>query len=246
MRPHQLARRNPNKSPGPVAIPELSGSLARINSGGMLKVIPRMRALPDPSDSELLQSMLAGDEGALAVLYRRRQGSIYRFALQMSGSPSLAEDVTQEVFLALMGDGTSYDATRGPLNWFLLGMARNLMRQRLGRERFYTSLEDYPNEQPPGSELQTVSNPLDELSHSERIEVLRKAVLSLPPRYREVVVLCELQELSYAEAAGVLDCAIGTVRSRLHRARALLIEKMRPAREENSTAEGVTTARCFA
>jgi RNA polymerase sigma-70 factor (ECF subfamily) len=227
-------------------IPELSGSPARINCGGMLKAIPSMRALPEPSDSDLLQSMLAGDEAALAALYRRRQGSIYRFALQMSGSPALAEDVTQEVFLALMRDGTSYDAARGPLNWFLLGMARNLMRQRLGRERFYTSLEDNSNEHPVESELQNLSNPLDDLSHNETIESLRRAVLSLPPRYREVVVLCELQELSYAEAAGVLDCAIGTVRSRLHRARALLIGKMRPASEADPTAESVATARCFA
>ena len=205
-----------------------------------------MKALGEPSDSDLLQSMLAGDEGALAALYRRRQGSIYRFALHMSGSPALAEDVTQEVFLTLMGEGTSYDPARGPLNWFLLGIARNLMRQRLGRERFYTSLEDQPGNQTCASEPQTTETPLDELSKNERIEVLRKAVLSLPPRYREVLVLCELQELSYAEAAAVLDCAVGTVRSRLHRARALLIEKMRPAAEEGESAERVATARCFA
>ena len=182
----------------------------------------------DPLDSDLLRSMLAGDEDALAVLYRRRQGSIYRFALQMSGSPALAEDVTQEVFMVLLRDGKSYDSTRGPLNWFLLGIARNLTRQRLGREHFYAPLEPLENEQsdrPPANELQSTSNPLDELTRSQTIEAIRTAVLSLPPRYREVVVLCELQELSYVEAAGILNCAIGTVRSRLHRARALLIEK---------------------
>lgn len=204
-----------------------------------------MRMQSDPSDSELLQSMLAGNEDALAALYRRRQGSIYRFALQMSGSPTLAEDVTQEVFVALLRDGTSYDPTRGPLNWFLLGIARNLVRQRLGRERFYASLADDSGDQSVAAELQTISDPLDELSRAETIEVVRKAVFSLPLRYREVVVLCELQELSYAEAAGVLGCAIGTVRSRLHRGRALLIEKMRPAPAENST-DPVETARCFA
>jgi RNA polymerase sigma-70 factor, ECF subfamily len=205
-----------------------------------------MRTRGDPSDSELLQSMLAGDEEALAALYRRRQGNVYRFALQMSGSPALAEDVTQEVFMALMRDGTSYDSSRGPLNWFLLGIARNLVRQRLGRERFYVSLADDQDGDPVASEPQAVSDPLHELSRTETIEVVRKAVFSLPLRYREVVVLCELQELSYAEAAGILGCAIGTVRSRLHRGRALLIEKMRPANEENSTADGVKAARCFA
>jgi RNA polymerase sigma-70 factor, ECF subfamily len=205
-----------------------------------------MRTQSDPSDGELLQSMLAGDEEALAALYRRRQGSVYRFALQMSGSPALAEDVTQEVFMALMRDGTSYDSARGPLNWFLLGIARNLVRQRLGRERFYASLADDQEDQSIVSGLQTVNDPLDELSRTETIEVVRKAVFSLPLRYREVVVLCELQELSYAEAAEVLGCAIGTVRSRLHRARALLIEKIRPAQEENATADDVKAARCFA
>jgi RNA polymerase sigma-70 factor (ECF subfamily) len=199
----------------------------------------------DPLDSDLLRSMLAGDESALAVLYRRRQGSIYRFALQMSGSPALAEDVTQEVFMVLLRDGKSYDSTRGPLKWFLLGIARNLTRQRLGREQFYTPLENEP-ERPSANDLQSTSNPLDELSRSQTIEVVRAAVLSLPPRYREVVVLCELQELSYLEAAAILNCAIGTVRSRLHRARALLIEKLRPAKEDEAAASRVKTARCFA
>jgi len=198
-----------------------------------------------PDDCELLRSMLAGDEEALATLYRRRQGSVYRFALQMSGSPSLAEDVTQEVFMALLRDGTTYDSARGPLNWFLLGIARNLVRQRLGREHFYTALVDDQVDCAGASESRTASDPLDELTRSETIETVRKAVLSLPPRYREVVVLCELQELSYAEAARVMDCAIGTVRSRLHRGRSLLIEKMQPAREEKA-ASGVKTARCFA
>jgi RNA polymerase sigma-70 factor (ECF subfamily) len=191
--------------------------------------------------------MLAGDEEALAALYRRRQGSVYRFALQMSGSPALAEDVTQEVFMALLRDGTTYDSTRGPLSWFLLGIARNLVRQRLGREHFYTSLADQPSEEESVTHRpQAASDPLTELARNETIETVRKAVLSLPPRYREVVVLCELQEMSYAEAAGVLGCAIGTVRSRLHRGRALLIEKMQPIRAESAAAKVVKTARCFA
>jgi len=205
-----------------------------------------MKEQKDPSDSELLQAMLAGDEAALATLYRRRQGSVYRFALQMSGSTALAEDVTQDVFMALLRSGHSYDSDRGPLSWFLLGMARNVLRQRLGRERFYTSLADDAGKSGGACELHSMSDPLSELSRNETIEGVRKAVLSLPARYREVVVLCELQELSYAEAAGVLGCAIGTVRSRLHRARSLLIDKLRPAIQEDEAADDVKAARCFA
>jgi RNA polymerase sigma-70 factor (ECF subfamily) len=66
-----------------------------------------------------------------------------------------------------------------------------------------------------------------DLAQNERVETLRKAVLALPPAYREVLVLCDLHERDYAEAASALGCAVGTVRSRLHRARALLAEKMR-------------------
>jgi len=87
---------------------------------------------------------------------------------------------------------------------------------------------------------------------------LRLAVLALPPHYREALVLCELEEMSYAEAAEVLSCAVGTVRSRLHRARAMLAEKMRGRRDAEASgeketeaggdaaAQGLRTARCFA
>ena len=182
-----------------------------------------------PDDGELLRSMLAGDEEALATLYRRRQGSIYRFALQMSGSPTLAEDVTQEVFMVLMREGTSYDSARGPLNWFLFGIARNLVRQRLGREQFYASLIN--DDQSDPVELQAVSDPLAELARSETIETVRKAVLSLPPRYREVVALCDLEGETYEAAASALQCAVGTVRSRLHRARELLSRKLQTKKQ---------------
>lgn len=199
-----------------------------------------------PTDNELLSAMLGGDDEAFAMLYRRRQASIYRFALQMSGSPALSEDVTQEVFMIIMREGVGYDATRGPLSAFLIGVARNLVRQRLGREQIYVSMEDDRGEGTVADRFHADDSPLEDLSRGEAIDSIRRAVLSLPTRYREVVVLCELQELSYADAATVLDCAIGTVRSRLHRARGLLLEKMRPERTTKPAADSVKQARCFA
>jgi RNA polymerase sigma-70 factor, ECF subfamily len=198
----------------------------------------------EQNDCELLQSMLAGDEEALVVLYRRRQGGIFRFAYQMSGSATLAEDVTQEVFLFLMRDGRLFDPTRGALNSFLLGVTRNYVLRRLRGEHLLTSLSDESDTDMLDEQMDE-SSPLDDLTRAESIESVRKAVLSLPERYREVVVLCELQEMSYGEAAEVLNCAIGTVRSRLHRARAMLLNKLRPARAEPSRA-AVKSARCFA
>jgi RNA polymerase sigma-70 factor, ECF subfamily len=209
-----------------------------------------MNLKSEPADSELLRSMLAGDEEALALLYRRRQGNVYRFALHMSGSKSVAEDVTQEVFLFLMREGHVFDPTRGSLSAFLLGVARNHVLRRLRVDQLLMPIgEDADDEQsflasvPGDSELR----PLEDLARAETIELVRKAVLSLPAKYREVVVLCELQDVSYVEAAEVLGCAIGTVRSRLHRARALLLAKLRPAEQvEDPASATLKSARCFA
>ena len=201
----------------------------------------------EPSDCELLQLLRAGDPNALAALYQRRQRGVYRFALQMSGSASIAEDITQEVFLVLIHDNNNFDASRGSLNSFLLGVARNHVLRRLQRERFYAPLETDDTalgDSALPQALITNDGPLDRLSRSEAIESLRRAVLALPERYREVVVLCDLQELSYAETAEVLSCAVGTVRSRLHRGRSLLVAKLRPTTKEEPAS--VTSTRCFA
>jgi RNA polymerase sigma-70 factor (ECF subfamily) len=199
------------------------------------------------NDSELLRLMLAGDEEAFALLYRRRQGGIYRFALQMSGSKSIAEDVTQEVFLFLMREGHVFDPAKGALSAFLFGVARNHVLRRLRVEHLLAPLGDDSDDEATFSQPSTDMCPLEDLTRAETIESVRKAVLSLPAKYREVVVLCELQDVSYGETAEILGCAIGTVRSRLHRARALLLAKLRPANDVEETGSAtVKSARCFA
>jgi len=202
----------------------------------------------DLSDTELLRSMLAGDDEALTLLYRRRQAGVYRFALQMSGSKSIAEDVTQEVFLFLMREGNVFDPARGSVSAFLFGVARNFVLRRLRVEQLLAPLNDDSDEDLPVLYGATDLCPLEDLTRAETIESVRKAVLSLPAKYREVVVLCELQDVSYGETAEILGCAIGTVRSRLHRARALLLAKLRPAAGEFEEASSATvkSARCFA
>jgi len=201
----------------------------------------------DTDDAELFQRMLAGDETAMTTLYRRRQGGIYRFAMQMCGSRMLAEDVTQEVFIVLIRDGQSFDPARGALSTFLMGVARNLLLQRLRRERFYAPLEENSvGEITAQRSAISTDGPLEDVTRMESIESLRMAVLSLPTRYREVVALCDLQEMSYVEAAEVLGCAVGTVRSRLHRGRALLIDKLRPDQDQQSAGTPAKSARCFA
>ena len=205
-----------------------------------------------PSDDELLRLLRAGDEDAFTTLYRRRHAGLYRFALQMSGSEALAEDVTQEVFMVLMREADHYDATRGTLQAYLYGIARNQVLRRLERDRPLVQIVDEAEEAERGVSERMVADgdPLGDLLRSEMIESVRQAVLALPSHYREVVVLCDLHEMSYLEASAALSCAVGTVRSRLHRARSLLIERLRATKEQDKETEAGTSllnrARCFA
>jgi RNA polymerase sigma-70 factor (ECF subfamily) len=227
-----------------------------------------MSASQQQSDAELLRLMLAGDEDAFTALYRRRQGGVYRFALHMSGSEALAEDVAQETFMVLMRDGRNFDPTRGSVAAYLYGIARNHVLRAFDRERSLVRFDDDAEDGREATHEKLVArqDPLGDLARGEMVEKLRQAVLALPPHYREVVVLCELHEMSYAEAAAALRCVVGTVRSRLHRARAMLAEKMRGRLEaeaqregkaeagggssgdgvEGAAAKALRTARCFA
>ena len=177
------------------------------------------------TDDVLLSRLRCGDEAAFVALYRRRQGAIYRFAMHMSGSATAAEDITQEVFLALLRRECGYDAERGTLSGYLFGIARKLVLRSLERGRADVALETEADDG-ASPELAVIDDPLIDLTRREGIEALRRAVMALPRLYREVVLLCDLEELDYADAAAVLRCPIGTVRSRMHRARGLLFEKL--------------------
>jgi len=195
------------------------------------------------NDFELLELARDGHDGAFVTLYRKRQAKIYRFSMQMSGSRSIAEDVTQEVFLALVREPGRFDPERGSLEGFLYGVARNHVLRRLGADRRYVSIDDEDDSSDVYDQEQT-ADPHSNMARAETIESVRKAILSLPEHYREVVVLCDLHEMSYTEASAALGCAVGTVRSRLHRARKMLLEKLRPAAEAEVGRDGARPARC--
>ena len=174
----------------------------------------------------MLRRMVGGCAESFAALYDRRQAGVYRFALRMTGSEAFAEDVTQDVFLALMREGNKFDPERGSLKSYLYGMARHRVLRRLERERAHVRIEDDDGGQ--SEELPSAcDDPFADLAREELVSLVRQAVLTLPAHFREVIVLCHLQEMNYAEACEVLACPVGTVRSRLARARALLVGKLR-------------------
>jgi RNA polymerase sigma-70 factor (ECF subfamily) len=178
--------------------------------------------------------MHAGEEEAFRALYGQFQAPVYRFALHMSGNTAVAEDVTQEVFMTLIEKRSRFDSSRGALGSYLIGMARNLLLRRFERDQRLVASGDDAQGAAPGSSSNghtiPAAPPPDHV-RGENIQRVRQAVLSLPANYREAVVLCELEEMSYEQAAAILGCPVGTVRSRLHRARALLAEKLRELRQ---------------
>ena len=204
-----------------------------------------MADLAESRDIELMRRLSAGDEEAFLEFYRRHQGGLYRYAVHMAGRPESAADVVQETFLTLILQAGKYDEERGSPAAFLYGIARNHLRKLHEKEaRYVAFVEEAGNGNAPGrnsdgghsngngsatasGHAETV---LDQLEHSEIVESLRQAVLTLPDHYREPLTLCDLEGRSYSEAAALLECPVGTVRSRLNRARSILLDKLRPAR----------------
>jgi len=155
---------------------------------------------------------------------------LYRYALRMTGSPWAAEEIVQDVFMTLIRQPKKYDAAKGEVGAFLFGITRNRVLKHLERSPREISLDQ---ESESGSSKQPVDlqTPAFWAERRERVEQVRDAILSLPPDFREAVVLCELEELSYEEAAQKSGCPVGTIRSRLHRGRALLMARLELLRD---------------
>jgi RNA polymerase sigma-70 factor, ECF subfamily len=189
-------------------------------------------------DRQFLQLIMAGEEQGFVALYRKYQGPVYRFALQVCGMRHIAEEVTQETFLSLIRTPRNYKSDRGPLLLYLFGIARRLVWKSARRDKVYEALDsdrDLPI---------TLPDFAADFARQDQAKRLRQAILSLPRKYREVIVLCSLQELSYEEAAVVVGSSIGTVRSRMHRAKQLLLRKVREGGMVGAAAKEGSLLRC--
>ena len=173
-------------------------------------------------EAALLTRASEGDEAAFGELYTRYQRQIYHYAARMCGVAA-GDDVVQETFLAVLRQTGRFDPAKGTVGAYLYGIARHHVIKRL--ERQGVALTE-PVEMVAAGAVAVQDTPLEAMARERMIGVVRQAVQSLPPVYREVVALCDLQEMDYATVAQVIQCPIGTVRSRLHRARGLLLRKL--------------------
>jgi RNA polymerase sigma-70 factor (ECF subfamily) len=188
------------------------------------------------ADEALLERVRRYDDKALLELYDRYQGSVYRYAFAMSGDPSLAADITQDVFLMMMDRRSlfgwlflRFDPRKGTLEGYLLGVARKLTRKFTARQSRWLPI-DLANESDDASDLG------QEMESRFMLGRMRAVIALLPVKYREAIVLCYLQEKSYEQAAAILGCSMGTVASRLSRGRKLLLERLEAIAPEREPA----------
>jgi RNA polymerase sigma-70 factor (ECF subfamily) len=182
--------------------------------------------LRDLTDQELMDGIGRGDETAFLCVYRAHQAALFRFAWHMTGSREAAEEAVQEAFLTLIHQPERWQSDRGTIRAFLFGVTRNQCR----RTWHEPEAEELDEQCGADSDL------LGALEAGQRETAVREAIATMPEAHREVLVLCELQEMSYQEAALVLGVPVGTIRSRLNRAKTHLADRLR-ARLTPATAE---------
>jgi RNA polymerase sigma-70 factor (ECF subfamily) len=181
--------------------------------------------LDNEAEADLLQRASHGDEGAFLRIYERHRTPIFRFAARLLGSTTLAEDVTQECFLSAIRKPGMYQPERASLRTYLCAAARHLAFRQLRRQGVEVTADAIPDDptRPSGA-----AEPLQRLIDEEAQDAVRRAVETLPPLQREALVLFEYEEMSLADIASVAGCDVGTVKSRLHRARESLRRALRP------------------
>jgi RNA polymerase sigma-70 factor (ECF subfamily) len=154
------------------------------------------------------------------AVFSEHKDSVYRFAWRMTGSASTAEDVAQDCFVALLRTPQRYNAGRGPLRAYLIGVARNIILNRWRSESRWSPLDDDA----------FIAEPLDP-GRFEAAELVEQAVQSLPPLQREALILAEYEEMTVAEVARAVDSEVSAVKARLHRARENLRRLLAPLRK---------------
>jgi RNA polymerase sigma-70 factor, ECF subfamily len=167
------------------------------------------------AEAELLMRACRGDESAFQLIYERHRNCVFRFAYRMLGSTGAAEDITHDCFLALLQKPHLFNPDRASLRTYMCAAARNMAWKQLRFRRMHNETDEGDCDQ----QVEWQDNPYEHMVSSEITEQVRQAVLSLPPLQREAIILYEFEELSLLDIAAVAQTDVGSIKSRLHRAR---------------------------
>jgi RNA polymerase sigma-70 factor (ECF subfamily) len=181
------------------------------------------RSMPEDTDEHLLYQARQGNEDCFLVLFERHRDIVFRLAYRLTDEHA-AEDITQDCFLGLLGQANHFDPAKGSLRTYLYGAVRNLARKHYWLRHGDVELDDVSDD--PLFAAEPVAARL--LLQQETSELIRQAVAALPLAQREALVLFQYEELSLDEVANILAVDVGTVKSRLHRARERLRKTLTP------------------
>lgn len=200
------------------------------------------QAASKPTDEELVAAYLEGDHRAFEELVERYKNRIYNLAYRMLGNPEDAYDLVQEVFLLLVRKLPSFRGEARFSTW-LYRVVLNACYDRARKSRNHLSLQESPAEDLPelGETLadESAVSPEENMERAEIRKRVQEAISKLPPKFREVVVLHDIQGFDYREVAEILGISLGTVKSRLNRARNRLARELSGYWAENAGEEGL-------
>ena len=195
-----------------------------------------------PDAAALVQRIVQGDAAALDAVYRAEAGPVYRYALALCANPAWAADATQDAFVALALRPGGFDATRGTLGAYLAGVARHALAARWRQAGHECPLEVSPEpaSDPDGDDTTPTSGAAGAYATSPEALLVRRqdgaaiwqALHALPAVFREALVLVDMQERPYAEAARIAGIELNTLRTRVHRARLKLAAALGTLRGE--------------
>jgi len=193
-------------------------------SGEVNQLEVRGPQLVEIEDRELVSRVLAGRTDDFRVLVERHQVSVFRFASALLGNREEAEDIAQEAFLAAFANLSGYDSSRAGFSTWLLAIALNRCINLLKRNRPIALNE-------PDSVIDVAS--ADPIISQELSEQLDRALAALPVEQRSAFILAEIEQLPYAEIAQIERTSLGTVKSRIHRAKGRLQSLLEPILRES-------------
>jgi RNA polymerase sigma-70 factor (ECF subfamily) len=180
------------------------------------------------SDVQLLSAVVLGDIGAFEKIVNRYKGRLYNFVFRFVGDQETAEDIVQETFLRAYRRRREYRAIANFSTW-LFTIAGNLAKSELRRRKRWRLLSlDWDDDAGNGMEIADESLRPDTMAESSMTDMrIQEAIDSLPSNYRQVVILRDIEGLSYQEIAEIVGCPVGTVKSRVNRGRLRLQQKLK-------------------
>jgi RNA polymerase sigma-70 factor (ECF subfamily) len=189
------------------------------------------------SDEDLLQRCREADQGAWRELVNRHTRRVFNLAYRFVGRVHEAEDLTQEVFVKVYQSLDRYHSSAGAFSTWLATVTRNHAIDHYRRHR-EESLRRTHGEDVIAAIPSKEENPLGALERDEQVRLVHQGLRALPPDLREPIVLCDLQGVSYEEAAGILEIPLGTVKSRLNRGRLELAKRLLARRNRQDESMG--------